>query len=1482
MPELGQAWVTLTLSTKGMERDIKRALTNAEKSAKVSPEVDTGKLSSKANTAGQRWRDLFSRNAKGSADVDTTRAQGKAAGAGRRFGEIFGRSAKASPDVDTSRMSAKATAAGAEFGSKFSAGAKQGLAALGVAGLASTVIDQFKQVMAVGMDYTKNMNTLQAVTRASGDEMARAGEKARQLGVDASLPATSVNDAAAAMTELAKGGLTLNQAMEASRGTLQLASAAGVSAQQAATIQADALNTFQLGADQANRVADLLANAANASSGEITDFAMGLAQAGGVAAGFKVPIEDTITSLAMFAKFGVKGSDAGTMMKTSLQAITDGGKPAQAAIKELGLELYNAEGVFVGYPQMMKQVAEAAGRMTDENFQAATATLFGSDAMRASMIAANGGAKSFDDLKAAVERQGGAAEVAAAKTKGLPGAWERVKNSLEALQLQAYDVLDGPLSKLADMVSDGLSGISNLGENSAFKSIAESVKSVAPGVKDIATSLAKAAGAVGAAAWAALTTALSGVAQVLKVLAPLLNAVGSFMKENQGLVTAFVAAWAGFKFLPGILSPVKSVLENITASARNMKTGVVNAADSWKTLVTYTQQANPALSAADARMAALKNTTASVASGGFNVLKAGVGGLVGALGGPLGVALTGATVAFGAIASKNAEATAAAQGYESAVKASAAAQVTLNDALLKSNGLLDENAKAEAAKKIAAAQGELEAGSKSQASFLDKFRNEQGSLIGGFFDGGSNKSLADVKDDTAAKAGQAKAAIDNLKLSQEALDAQITGSQQGFDALVASLQKQGEGGQLAAEKLQQVRADILAASDAGSKAGPVLAKLGDDVAQSAGRVRTAFSALPTDVPINVSAPGGQEVYDLLKQMGVEVNTNNDKNITVDAPMAPEVLQALEALGIQVTTNNDKTITVTQVGAEQASAEIDQAAKDREATIRVLTETAAAGVDVGGQLGVAPRANGAIVPGVDSFANGGMKMIEKPDQADIYAGQGAGTVFAEEETGGEAYIPLAPAKRERSTAILAEVARIFGFTLAKSGATATTTTVSGGGPVASPAGGSGFAGAITGPIVSVLERILSAVSRGGTTYSSSSPLSVKFAGSDAALLSQVPKGGRYDSSGDLEKGLADCTSGIEDLVNLMDGMSTSGRSMSTGNAAQWLASRGFLPTDSPVAGAFNVGYNSHHMEATLPGGTNVNFGSDASVASGGTAGAVGAWGDKTFTQHYYRPTDGAKSDAWSTVSNDTTTTKKSKVSASQILSAESTLTNAEASVTKAQARYDTAQAAVEKLQAEGASAEKIANAEKKRLGAQQSLTAAMQRHTAAETRLAEVKDKQAEGIATEESKTPKDGMDASSLGQSLVGGIMQSFGLDGSLFSDFTEWPNFKSAMAAVNYGGGLLKGIMGGSEDPGAGPTDATAGGFGIPGIPNIADMIKPLPNGAIEPAKRAPSTPPPPAPAPGVVVNGNIGMDPRQFTQRIDAHQNQAYRRNISAVRPG
>lgn len=323
---------------------------------------------------------------------------------------------------------------------------------------AGLVVDGFKSVMDTGIDFSKTVNNFQGVTQSSAADTQRMAAAARALGADTSLAGVSASNAASAMTELAKAGFSVNDAIGAARGTMQLATAAQIDGAQAAEIQANAINAFGLNADSAAHVADVLANAAVGSSADIPDLALALQQVGGISKGFGENIEDTAAALGMFANAGIKGSDAGTLLKTTMQSITDQGNPAQNAIKAMNLQLYDFDThQFVGFRELFRQLDEAKKRMTPEAFQANANVLFGTDAMRAAVL---GNVDSFDTMLATVNKVGTASNVAQAQMQGWPGIMEGVANSTEALKLSFYDLFNTPAGQdLGKKLVDGMGGL---------------------------------------------------------------------------------------------------------------------------------------------------------------------------------------------------------------------------------------------------------------------------------------------------------------------------------------------------------------------------------------------------------------------------------------------------------------------------------------------------------------------------------------------------------------------------------------------------------------------------------------------------------------------------------------------------------------------------------------------------------------------------------------------------------------------------------------------------------------------------------------------------------------------------------------------------------------------------------------------------------------------------------------------------------------
>lgn len=350
---------------------------------------------------------------------------------------------------------------GSAAGKGFVAGAAAAIIAGGLIQVgikaAEMVLSGFKSVMDTGIDFSRTVNNFKGVTESNDAQTRQMATAARALGADTTMAGVSASDAARAMTELAKAGFSVDQAISSARGTMQLATAAQVDAAQAAEIQANAMNAFGLKAGDAAHIADVLANAANGSSADIAGIGLSLAQVGGVAAGFGQSIEETATAIAMLANMGIKGSDAGTSLKTMLIQLRNPSDQSAQAMDELGLKVNDANGQLVSMRELFRQLGEAKNRMPTDIFQQNLATLFGTDAIRAPLL---GTVTAFDQLYATVNRAGTAAQMAKTQMEGWPGVVEGVKNSTEALKLSLFDVFNSPAGQnLGNKIVSGLNGV---------------------------------------------------------------------------------------------------------------------------------------------------------------------------------------------------------------------------------------------------------------------------------------------------------------------------------------------------------------------------------------------------------------------------------------------------------------------------------------------------------------------------------------------------------------------------------------------------------------------------------------------------------------------------------------------------------------------------------------------------------------------------------------------------------------------------------------------------------------------------------------------------------------------------------------------------------------------------------------------------------------------------------------------------------------
>lgn len=332
-------------------------------------------------------------------------------------------------------------------------------AAIGASGpflAAAAAVTIFAKSIQSAANLETNLNVFRVTAKATAEEMERVADTARNLGADLTLPGVSAGDAAVAMTELAKAGLTVQDSLNGARGALQLATAAQIDNATATNLIATALNSFRLNGTEAVRVADLLTGAANESQGSIADMGLALQQAAAVASLVGISVEDTVTILTQLTQAGLKGSDAGTSLRTALIRLVNPTEKVKKTLAELNVQLRDAEGNI--RPEFFGELGEALDRLSPAARQATTAILGGSDAVRAFGLLSRDAATGFQETRAAITEAGLAAELAGARTQGFAGKVENLKNQAETLGTALGQVAIGPLGLfvggLADAASD--------------------------------------------------------------------------------------------------------------------------------------------------------------------------------------------------------------------------------------------------------------------------------------------------------------------------------------------------------------------------------------------------------------------------------------------------------------------------------------------------------------------------------------------------------------------------------------------------------------------------------------------------------------------------------------------------------------------------------------------------------------------------------------------------------------------------------------------------------------------------------------------------------------------------------------------------------------------------------------------------------------------------------------------------------------------
>ena len=292
----------------------------------------------------------------------------------------------------------------------------------------------------LSVDFARSMNKVEMLTGATGDSFDALRNQAKALGASTKF---SAGESAEAMAFLGMAGWDTQKIMKGLPAVLDLAAASGTGLAQSADIASNIMGAFAIPAENASRVADVLARTTSSANVDMTMLAETMKKAGPVAKKFSVSLEDTASLASLLGKVGIQGGEAGTAIKNAMLGIAAPGGKARKILGALGVEVSGSDGKLRKFTDIMSDMGTSMEGLDQADKMAAMKQIFGklsiagaSELLDQISVVGKDGLTGFDKLSAKVNDTNKTAKTMA-KTfqKGAPGAVDKMKSAFEGLMI---------------------------------------------------------------------------------------------------------------------------------------------------------------------------------------------------------------------------------------------------------------------------------------------------------------------------------------------------------------------------------------------------------------------------------------------------------------------------------------------------------------------------------------------------------------------------------------------------------------------------------------------------------------------------------------------------------------------------------------------------------------------------------------------------------------------------------------------------------------------------------------------------------------------------------------------------------------------------------------------------------------------------------------------------------------------------------------
>lgn len=318
------------------------------------------------------------------------------------------------------------------------------------------VLDFGKQIMSSTAEFSDSMLKVQALSGATGKDLESLTELAKEMG---RTTAFTAKDSADALGYMALAGWDTTAMTNALAPVLALASAGQMDLALASDIVTDSMSMFAMTSDEASRATDVFAKVQASTNTSVEQLGEAMKYAGATAHAFGLDIEQTSALLGIMADNGIKGSMAGTSLKSVLSRLAAPTKEVYNGFEELGVSLTDGSGKMKDLSVLLPEIKSAMSGLSKAQQVQVAKQIAGAEAMSGFLAIVGQSTDKLPELTDALYNAGGFAEqTAQTMESGLGGALRELESAWEGFILDLGAEVEIPLTnaikELAQFVTD--------------------------------------------------------------------------------------------------------------------------------------------------------------------------------------------------------------------------------------------------------------------------------------------------------------------------------------------------------------------------------------------------------------------------------------------------------------------------------------------------------------------------------------------------------------------------------------------------------------------------------------------------------------------------------------------------------------------------------------------------------------------------------------------------------------------------------------------------------------------------------------------------------------------------------------------------------------------------------------------------------------------------------------------------------------------